>query len=63
MRVVGSDLVVSATDVSGFLACRHLTTLELARARGGPAPPKYPDPGLEVLQRCGHEHEAWRFSN
>jgi hypothetical protein len=34
MQQVGLDLILSATDLSGFLACRHLTTLERARVRG-----------------------------
>lgn len=57
MHLSGTDLVVSATDVSGFLACRHLTTLEHAKAHGGPKPPEFPDPGVEVLRQRGEEHE------
>lgn len=58
MQVVGDRFVASATDLSGFLACSHLTTLDLRAAKGGPKPPKYPDPGREVLQKRGEEHEA-----
>ncbi|HUF75436.1 MAG TPA: TM0106 family RecB-like putative nuclease [Longimicrobiales bacterium] len=58
MHLAGSDLVVSPTDLSGFLACRHLTTLELAEARGGPSHPHYPDPGRDVLRELGKRHEA-----
>ena len=58
MHVAGQDLIYSASDLSDFLACRHLTTQEVARARGGPRPPKFDDPGAEVIRRRGHEHEA-----
>ena len=57
MHVSGTDLILSATDVSAFLACRHLTTLELAAARGGPKRPHFHDPGMEVLRQRGEEHE------
>jgi hypothetical protein len=58
MRAVGSRLIVSATDVSGFLACRHLTTLDWFAQHGGPKPTPYPDPGADVLRERGHQHEA-----
>ena len=58
MHLAGSDLILSATDLSGFLACQHLTTLERAKAFGGPEPPKFDDPGADVLRQRGHEHEA-----
>ena len=60
MHLAGSDLVLSATDLSGFLACRHLTALEQAKAFGGPKPPKFDDPGAEVLRQRGLEHGPWR---
>jgi len=58
MHLAGSDLIVSATDLSGFLACPHLTAQDLSASRGGPKPPKFDDPGAEVLRQRGHEHEA-----
>ena len=58
MHLSDSTLVFAATDVSGFLACPHLTTLNQARALGGPKPPVFDDPGVEVLRQRGHEHEA-----
>ena len=39
MHLSGDTLVFAGTDVSGFLACPHLTTLNQARALGGPKPP------------------------
>ena len=50
-------LVVSATDLVGFLECDHLVTLELARARGEVAKPFRDDPELELIRRRGFEHE------
>ena len=34
MRPNGESLIGSATDLSNFLSCRHLTALEMAVARG-----------------------------
>ena len=58
MHLHGSDLILSATDLSGFVACPHLTTLNRGAALGGPKPPKFDDPSAEVLRQRGLEHEA-----
>jgi uncharacterized protein len=51
-------LVVSATDLVGFLACDHLATLELGRADGlWSKPPHRTDPELELLQERGEAFE------
>src|SRR5690606_2129347 len=51
-------LIFSATDLSHFLACGHLSLLDRRAATGeGPKPPKYDDPALEVLWQRGLEHE------
>jgi uncharacterized protein len=50
-------LVVSATDLVGFLECDHLVTLELARARGEIEKPFHFDPQLDLLRKRGYEHE------
>src|SRR5687768_12753193 len=52
-----TGLIFTATDLSAFLACPHLTLLNLRTALGGPKPPVYDDPSLEVLRRRGEEHE------
>ena len=58
MKFVQSHLLFSATDLSNFLACPHLTRLSRAVALGEEGPPrKFDDPGLEVLQKRGEEHE------
>lgn len=58
MHLRGEDLILSATDLSAFAACPHLTTLGHRAALGGPKPPKFDDPSAEVLRRRGLEHEA-----
>ncbi|KRT62939.1 MAG: hypothetical protein XU10_C0018G0051 [Chloroflexi bacterium CSP1-4] len=51
-------LVVSATDLVGFLACDHLATLELGRADDlWQKPPHREDPELKLLQERGEAHE------
>ena len=52
-----TPLVVSATDLTGFLACEHLLTLEREAAQGVRAKPERDDPELEILWRRGDEHE------
>src|SRR5690606_11443590 len=58
MHLSGTDLILAATDLSGFLACPHLTTQSQAAALGGPKPPRFPDPAADVIRARGHEHEA-----
>jgi predicted RecB family nuclease len=57
MQSLLGRLIFSATDLSGFLACPHLTLLKRRTALGGPKPPQFDDPGIDVLQRRGVEHE------
>jgi uncharacterized protein len=53
----GSTIELSASDLSGFLNCIHLTALDLAVARGARKPPTWTDPVLIVLRERGLEHE------
>ncbi|MGE5761971.1 MAG: TM0106 family RecB-like putative nuclease, partial [Gemmatimonadota bacterium] len=57
MQSLNGKLIFSATDLSNFLACRHLTLLSRRTALGGPKPRQFDDPGLDVLQKRGLEHE------
>jgi predicted RecB family nuclease len=50
-------IVVSATDLVGYLACDHLATLELERIAGLRTKPERYDPELELLQERGDRHE------
>ncbi len=51
-------LVLSPTDLTRHLACAHLTTLDLAAARGELAAPKFDDEALDLIFRLGLEHEV-----
>lgn len=58
MQVLEGQLVLSATDLVGHLACEHLTALELGAARGEWKRPVHEDPELDLLQKKGAEHES-----
>jgi len=57
MQLIDGTVVLSASDLTGFAACAHLTQLELAVTRGERTRPKRDDPLLGVLSRRGGEHE------
>ena len=58
MHLLGSDLVLSATDLSNFLSCRHRTALDMAVEYGERARPRFRDPLLDLLWQRGRDHEA-----
>src|SRR6202035_4884963 len=58
MQFLDGRLIVSPSDLTGFLECEHLTQQELAAARGEVARPKRDDPMLDMLSRRGLEHEG-----
>ncbi len=52
-------LIVSATDLVGYLACDHLATLELGRVQGlWDKPIRRDDPTIALIQAKGDLHEA-----
>src|SRR5579864_332177 len=57
MRILEDRLLLGATDLSGFIACEHLTQLSLRAARGE-ALPRTVTPLSELLARLGGEHES-----
>lgn len=57
MRLMKEGFALSATDLVGYLNCRHLTDLDRAVAEGSRAKPKTWDPLLEVLWERGAIHE------
>src|SRR6266571_8841476 len=57
MQLSSTDLLLSSTDLSNFLSCRHLTALEMAAALGKRRRPHWVDPLLEVLFQRGLDHE------
>ncbi|MFL5779172.1 MAG: TM0106 family RecB-like putative nuclease, partial [Chloroflexota bacterium] len=51
-------VIVSATDLVGYLACDHLATLELGRVEGlWERPPRRADLTVQLMQDRGDEHE------
>ena len=58
MQVLGGQVVYSATDLVGFLACRHLTNLEHAAAARLTQKPMRADPELDRIAKRGLQHEA-----
>ncbi len=58
MQFLEGRLIVSPSDLTGFLECEHLTQQELAASRGEVVRPEREDPELLVLTRRGLEHEA-----
>ncbi|MGI8843915.1 MAG: TM0106 family RecB-like putative nuclease, partial [Gemmatimonadaceae bacterium] len=58
MHLRDGELVLSATDLSSFLGCRHRTALDMAVALGDRNKPRqYEDPLLDILWKRGLEHE------
>lgn len=57
MKITGDRLRLSASDVANFLACQHLTRLDLLRAHGRLQPPQAFDLGFEDLVKRGEAHE------
>jgi predicted RecB family nuclease len=58
VRPANGDLRVSPSDLNAFLACPHLTSLELAVAREQFGRPLRPNPYAVLIRRKGDEHEA-----
>ncbi|HEX6537910.1 MAG TPA: TM0106 family RecB-like putative nuclease [Candidatus Dormibacteraeota bacterium] len=57
MRNIEGRLLLGATDLADFLACEHLTQLEIRRA-GGQAPPRGKTAMARLLAELGGEHES-----
>ncbi|MGH3050664.1 MAG: TM0106 family RecB-like putative nuclease, partial [Gaiellaceae bacterium] len=57
MHVTADSLSLSPSDLSAFLACAHLTQLELRVQRGELARPHRDDPQGDLVKRLGEEHE------
>jgi predicted RecB family nuclease len=57
-RATDGTIIVSATDLVGYLACDHLAALELGRIEGlWERPPRREDPTVQLLQDRGDAHE------
>jgi hypothetical protein len=58
MKNTAGGLQIAATDLSNYIGCHHLTTLDLAVAPGERPAPEWRDSDLIVLQERGKRHEA-----
>jgi predicted RecB family nuclease len=58
VKITESHLRLSASDVANFLACQHLTQLDLQMAQGRLRPPREFDLGFQDLVRRGEAHET-----
>ena len=57
MKYLSDKFVLAPTDLSNFLGCRHLVSLDLDAARGETARPVRRDALMEELRARGHRHE------
>jgi len=57
MHLIDGQVILSASDLTGFLECPHLTQQELAATRGEIVRPERDDPELELVARHGTGHE------
>lgn len=58
MQLLKDQLWFSPSDLNAFLACEHLTRLDLTVVRGELAKPVFENPEAELIKRKGDEHEA-----
>jgi uncharacterized protein len=57
MRLHGSQLFYSPSDLGNFVACEHLTQLELAAVLGEAKHPNFSNAYIDLIARKGAEHE------
>ena len=57
MKLVPHKLILAPTDLSNFLSCRHLVSLDLAAAQGEKERPVRYDPFIQDLRARGRRHE------
>lgn len=57
MRLSGAQITLSPTDLANYLVCPHVTTLDLAVAKGKLAKPKYTAQIAAALRDRGIAHE------
>jgi len=57
LRLLDGANVFSATDLSNYLACEHLTRLDLSALRGNLARPNASPAQADLLAALGNEHE------
>jgi len=63
MILASNQIRLSATDLANHLACHHVTTLDLAVARGERTAPAWRSPDLRIIQELGLRHETSYFES
>ena len=58
MKFAGDRLRLSASDAANFVACQHLTRLDLLKARGTLRQPREFDIGFQDMVKRGEAHEV-----
>src|SRR5262245_48362719 len=58
MQLVDGHLYLSPSDLTAYLACEHLTHLDLVAARGEITRPEVRNAEADLIKRKGEEHEA-----
>ena len=57
MQRHGNKLLYAPSDLGNFIACEHLTQLELAAVLGESARPSFSNAFVDLIKRKGEEHE------
>src|SRR3954447_16539141 len=57
MKIVGTNIRLSATDLSTHISCRHATWLNLLEAKKLIKAPFFNNPAVVALQQKGEEFE------
>ncbi len=60
MKALGKSFELTATDLVGYLNCRHLTELDRAVAQGELAKPAVWDPLLDILRQLARYRRGTR---
>src|SRR5712691_10334191 len=58
MHLRDGRIYFSPSDLNNFLACEHLTRLELGVVRGALSRPVFENPEADLIKRNGDEYEA-----
>ena len=58
MRQIGTEILLSASDLMRFMGCAHATTLDLAFLNGSGPKPREANDEEALLQKHGDAHEV-----
>src|SRR5258705_139196 len=57
MQLRGNQLLYAPSDLGNFIACEHLSQIELAAALGESTRPYFSNAYVDLIARKGEEHE------